>query len=85
MVIYVDAGVVRADYFDSENHVIRYVAEARPGEVVFVSETKILRTARSPELHARFSDDAQSELRDCSPWTTGRLHPIPDLVAQKVR
>jgi hypothetical protein len=40
MVIYVDAGVVKADYFDSESHVIRYVAEALSGEVVFVSEIK---------------------------------------------
>jgi hypothetical protein len=40
MVIYIDDGVVKADYFDSEEHVIRYVAEARPGEVVFVSEIK---------------------------------------------
>jgi hypothetical protein len=38
MVIYVDGGLVKADYFDSESHVIRYVAEARPGKVVFVSE-----------------------------------------------
>ena len=35
MVIYIDAGVVKADYFDSEDHVIRYVAEARSGEVMF--------------------------------------------------
>jgi hypothetical protein len=40
MVIYLDAGVVRADYFDSENHVIRYVAEARAGEVTFLSEIR---------------------------------------------
>jgi uncharacterized protein (TIGR02246 family) len=40
MVIYVDDGTVKADYFDSEGHVIRYVAQARPGEVVFVSELK---------------------------------------------
>ena len=40
MVIYIDAGVVKADYFDSENHVIRYVAEARSGEVMFLSEVK---------------------------------------------
>lgn len=40
MVIYLDAGIVKADYFDNEGHVIRYVAEARPGVVVFVSETK---------------------------------------------
>ena len=40
MVIYVDAGVVKADYFDSESHVIRYVADARDGAVVFLSEIK---------------------------------------------
>ena len=40
MVIYIDAGVVKADYFDSENHVIRYVAEARSGEVMLLSEIK---------------------------------------------
>ena len=38
MVIYVEAAQVRAEYFDSEGHVIRYTAETRPGEVVFVSE-----------------------------------------------
>jgi hypothetical protein len=40
MVIYVDGGTVKADYFDSESHVIRYIAEARPDEVVLVSEIK---------------------------------------------
>ena len=38
MVIHVDADVVKADYFDSEGHTIHYVANARPGEVVFLSE-----------------------------------------------
>ena len=41
MVVYVEAGVVKADYFDSEGHVIRYVVDGRPGEAVFVSETKV--------------------------------------------
>jgi hypothetical protein len=40
MVIYVDAGLVKAEYFDSEGHVIRYVVDARPGAVVFLSEIK---------------------------------------------
>lgn len=40
MVIYVEAGVVKADYFDSEGHVIHYVAAARSAEVVFLSEVK---------------------------------------------
>lgn len=40
MVIYDEAGTIRADYFDNEGHVIRYVAQARTGSVVFVSEIK---------------------------------------------
>jgi hypothetical protein len=40
MVIYVDAGLVKAEYFDNEGHVIRYVADALAGEVVFLSEIK---------------------------------------------
>ena len=40
MVIYEEAGRVKADYFDNEGHVIRYVAEARAGDVVFLSEIK---------------------------------------------
>ena len=40
MVVYVDTGLVKADYFDNEGHVIRYVADARPGEVVFLSEIR---------------------------------------------
>ena len=40
MVIYVEAGSVRADYFDNEGHVIRYVVDAHGDEVVFLSELK---------------------------------------------
>lgn len=40
MVVYMEAGLIKADYFDSEGHVIRYVADARPGEVVFLSEVR---------------------------------------------
>ena len=40
MVIYVDAGLVKAEYFDSEGHVIRDVANTRLGEVVFLSEIR---------------------------------------------
>ncbi len=38
MVVYVESGAIKADYFDSEGHVIRYVAQARPDRVVFVSD-----------------------------------------------
>ena len=40
MVIYVDAGLVKAEYFDNEGHVIRYAAEPRADRVAFVSEVK---------------------------------------------
>ena len=41
MIIYVERGQLRADYFDSEEHVVRYVGEL-PGDrsVVFVSDVK---------------------------------------------
>jgi hypothetical protein len=62
MVIYIDGDVVRADYFDNEGHVIRYVAEARPDQIVFLSETKasepryrlLYRRASDGLLHGRF-------------------------------
>jgi hypothetical protein len=41
MVIYADGAELKADYFDNEGHVIRYVARLPgPGAVSFVSELK---------------------------------------------
>ena len=40
MVIYDDGGIVKAEYFDSEGHVIRYIAVAKAGEVLFLSDVK---------------------------------------------
>jgi hypothetical protein len=41
MVIFVDGAALKADYFDSEQHVIRYVVETRtPREAVFLSDQK---------------------------------------------
>jgi hypothetical protein len=37
MVVYAEDGVLKADYFDSEGHVIRYTARTEPNRVVFVS------------------------------------------------
>jgi hypothetical protein len=40
MVIYAHAGVVHADYYDSEGHIIRYSGSSGgPGQAMFVSET----------------------------------------------
>ena len=58
MVVYVEAGLVKADYFDSEGHVIRYVADARPGEVVFVSEIK----AAEPRYRLTYRQGSSSTL-----------------------
>jgi hypothetical protein len=38
MVIYVEGDAVKADYFDNEGHVIRYLVQLRPNAVVFLSE-----------------------------------------------
>lgn len=39
LVIYVENGSIKADYFDSENHVIRYAVQAsRSNHAVFVSD-----------------------------------------------
>lgn len=38
MITYSEAGVIKAVYFDSEGHVIRYNVTATPGSVVFLSE-----------------------------------------------
>jgi len=62
MVIFIDGDVVRADYFDSEGHIIRYAAEARPDQIVFLSEIKasepryrlLYRRASDGLLHGRF-------------------------------
>jgi hypothetical protein len=40
MVSYVEGDAVKADYFDNEGHVIRYLVQPRPGAVVFVSEVR---------------------------------------------
>jgi hypothetical protein len=40
MTIYVEGKVVKADYFDNEGHVIRYLVQSTPGEAVFLSEVR---------------------------------------------
>jgi hypothetical protein len=54
MIIYVDErGVVRADYYDNEGHVIRYsMAAAGPGHVVFTSDP----VAAGPQYQLTYQD-----------------------------
>ena len=58
MVIYVDAGAIKADYIDSEDHVIRYSVEARPDAVVFVSEI----TPAEPRYRLRYTRTSAATL-----------------------
>jgi hypothetical protein len=40
MTIYVEGDVVKADYFDNEGHVIRYLVQSKPGEAIFLSDVR---------------------------------------------
>ena len=51
MVVYVDNGSMRADYFDSEGHVIRYGGEPAPNHVTFVSDLD----AKSPRYRLSYA------------------------------
>lgn len=85
MVIYVDAGVVKADYFDSENHVIRYVAEARSGEVMFLSEVK----PSEPRYRLTYTRDSATILigtfEVAPPGKPGSFTPYLSWTARKLK
>jgi hypothetical protein len=85
MVIYVDAGRVKADYFDSENHVIRYVGEARSGEVVFVSEIK----PSEPRYRLTYTRSSATTLKGtfevAPPGTPDAFAPYLSWAARKVK
>jgi hypothetical protein len=67
MVIAPDGASLRADYFDSEGHVIRYVVESpRAGEVVFVSASQ----PGEPRYRLRYSANPDGTL-------TGRFDVAP--------
>jgi hypothetical protein len=55
LVIYGDNGALKADYFDSEAHVIRYFVELRPSNVVvFISDAN----PREPRYRLTYREDA---------------------------
>jgi hypothetical protein len=59
MVIAADGDVVRADYFDSEGHIIRYLAQSiQAGQVVLVSEIK----PNEPRYRLRYTANADGTL-----------------------
>jgi hypothetical protein len=60
MVIFVEGDTIRANYFDSEKHVIHYVVQTRgPRGVVFVSEPK----AAEPRYRLSYSLGADELLK----------------------
>jgi hypothetical protein len=59
MVMAVDGDTVRADYFDSEGHIIRYtVRPAGPGEVVFTSEVR----PNEPRFRLRYKSNGDASV-----------------------
>jgi hypothetical protein len=59
MVIAVDGETLRADYFDTEGHVIRYVVESpAAGQVTFLSEVK----PNEPRYRLRYTANADGTL-----------------------
>ena len=85
MVIYVDAGAVKADYFDSEGHVIRYVAEARSGEVVFVSEIKPDEPRYRLTYARRSATTLDGSFEVAPPGKPGSFSPYLSWAARKIK
>jgi hypothetical protein len=60
MVIFVEGDALKADYFDSEQHVIHYVMQSRaPKDVVFVSQAK----AGEPRYRLSYTLMANGQLK----------------------
>jgi len=60
MVIYAENGAIHADYFDNEDHIIRYTAQVRGAtDVVFVSEAR----ASEPRYRLSYSMGADGTLK----------------------
>ncbi|MBZ5560382.1 MAG: hypothetical protein LAO77_24260 [Acidobacteriia bacterium] len=60
MVIYAEGGAIKADYFDNEDHIIRYTAQVRGAkDVVFVSDAR----ASEPRYRLSYSIGADGLLK----------------------
>ena len=60
MTIYAENGLIKADYFDNEDHIIRYTAQIRGAkDVVFVSDAK----ASEPRYRLSYSMGADGLLK----------------------
>lgn len=85
MTIYVEAGIVKADYIDSEGHVIRYVAQTRDGEVRFVSEIKPFEPRYRLTYTKRSADAIDGKFEIAPPGTPEAFAPYLGWTARKVR
>jgi hypothetical protein len=86
MVIYAEGDAVHADYFDSEGHVIRYVAQSpHPGEIVFVSEIK----PNEPRYQLRYTANKDGLLSGAfdiaPPGSSGAFKPYLAWTARRRR
>jgi hypothetical protein len=85
MVIFVEGDALKADYFDSEQHVIHYLVQPRgPRDVVFVSEAKAgepryrlsYTLAANGHLKGTFetaSSEAPDDYKPLLAWTARKL------------
>jgi hypothetical protein len=85
MTIYVDAGIVKADYIDSEGHVIRYAAQTRDGEVRFVSEIKPSEPRYRLTYTKKSADTIDGKFEIAPPGTPEAFAPYLAWTARKVR
>ena len=86
MVIFVEGDALKADYFDSEQHVIHYVVQSRgPKDVVFVSEAK----AGEPRYRLSYTLAANGRLKGtfetASPEAPDDYKPLLAWTARKLK
>jgi hypothetical protein len=85
MVIYAERGSLKADYFDNEGHVIRYVVQAHGGDsAVFVGESRV---AGEPGYRLTYTASVNGTLLGsfeiASPSTPETFKPYLSWKAQK--
>jgi hypothetical protein len=84
MVIYVLGGTIRADYYDSESHAIRYrVTSPAAGEALFLSEPSTEEPRYRLSLCTRGGRPVGRRLRDRSSGPAGGLSAVSVLAVAK--
>ena len=84
MVIYSEGGQIKADYFDSEQHVIRYLVEPRSNHhVVFVSGAKPSEPRYRLSCTAREDGTLAGQFEIAAPGTPEAFKPYLSWTARK--